>query len=69
MYECQYGCQKKRKDLRNAAIQLGYPTQMCLGPKIEISFFLIFPLYFSEFPLYILRGLSRQDFQYKSLVF
>ena len=48
---------------------LKYPTQIFVGPTIEISFFLIFPLYFSEFPLYILRGLSRQDFQYKSLVF
>ena len=57
MYVCQYGCQKKRKDLRNAANHLRYPTKMYLWPKIEISYFLIFPLYFSEFPLYTLGGL------------
>ena len=34
-----------------------YPTKIFLGPKIEISYFLIFPLYFSEFPLYTLGGL------------
>ena len=42
-------CPKKRKDIRNAANHLKYPTQICLGPKIEISYFLIFPLYFQNF--------------------
>ena len=34
---------------------------MSLGPKIEISFFLIFPLYFSEFPLYILAAQYQKE--------
>ena len=55
---CQYGCQKKCNDLRNAAKHLRYPTKMCLGPKIEIFYFLIFPSYFSEFPLYILGAVG-----------
>ena len=50
MYGCQYGCQKKRKDLRNAANHLIYPTKIFVGSKIGISYFLIFPLYFLEFP-------------------
>ena len=57
-YICQYGCQKKHQDLKNAANHLKYPTQIFVWPKIEISYFLIFSLYFSEFPLYILGGLS-----------
>ena len=48
MYVCQYGCQKKRWDLRNAANHWKYPTKLFLGPTNEISWFLIFPLYFSE---------------------
>ena len=46
---CQYECQKKRQDLRNTANHRKYSTQILLWPKIEISYFLIFPLYFSDF--------------------
>jgi len=56
MYVCQYGCQQKREDLGNAVNHLEYPTQIFLDPTIEISYFRIFPLYFSEFPLYILAA-------------
>ena len=48
----------KHKDLRNGVNHLIYPTKMCFGPKIEISYFLVFPLYFSEFPLYILGAMG-----------
>ena len=57
MYVCQYWCQKKC----NAANHLKYPTQIFLGPTIEISYFLIFPLYFSEFPLYILAAQYQKE--------
>ena len=53
MYVCQYGCQKKRKDLRNAANHLRYPTKMCLGPTIETSCFLIFHHCFIYWPFTI----------------
>ena len=46
-----------KRSVRNAANQLNYPAKIFLGPTTEISYFLIFPLYFSEFP-YILGGLS-----------
>ena len=49
MYVCQYRCQKKRQDLRNAANHLIYPNKFCLGPKPEISCILIFLLYFQNF--------------------
>ena len=62
MYVCQYGCQKKRKDLRNAVNHLKYPTQIFIGPTIEISYFLmIFSLYFSEFSLYILAAQYQKE--------
>ena len=61
MYVCQYGWQKKRKDLRNAANHLKYPTQLFLRPKIEKSHFLIFSWYFSEFPLYILAAQYQKE--------
>ena len=42
---------------KEAANYLRYPTQIFLGPKIEIFYFLIFPSYISDFPLYSLGGL------------
>ena len=35
IYICQYGCQNKCKDLRNAANHLRYPKELFLGPTIE----------------------------------
>ena len=35
--------------------ELGNKIKLCLGSKTEISCLWIFPLYFSEFPLYILQ--------------
>ena len=55
---CLYGCQKKRKDLWNAANHLRFPKILCFGQKTEISWCRIFPLYISEFPLYILLHFS-----------
>ena len=46
MYVCQYGCQKKRKDLRNAANHLRYPNKLFEGPKTEISCLLVFSFVF-----------------------
>ena len=51
-YLCQYGCQKKRWDLRNKFEEHKDYTKVVLGLEIEISYFVIFPLYFLEFPLY-----------------
>ena len=41
--------------VRNAANHIRYPTTKLIGTTAEIFCFLIFPLYFSEFPSYILR--------------
>ena len=52
---CMYVNMGVKRSVRTSGMQ---PTildilQKCvLGPEIEISYFLIFPLYFSEFPLY-----------------
>ena len=69
VYVCQYGCLKKHWDLRNAATYFNFWEKLILGLKTEISLFLIFPLYFSKFPLYIpdlMRGL---DLNRKYIVF
>ena len=68
-YISQYGCQKKRMDVRNAANHLKYPSNIFVWPKIEISWFLIFPLYFSEFPLYISMYLCTVELHGKFLDF
>ena len=54
-YILQYGCQKKRQNLRNAANLLRFTTKLFLWPKTDISCFPIFPLFFSEFSFYIFR--------------
>ena len=62
LYVCQYGCQKKHYDLKNAANCHNLPMKLFLWLKIEISSMLIFPLYFSEYPLYIIDCLGRLYF-------
>ena len=44
----QYGWQKKCCDLMNRAGHLKYLEKFVLWPQMEILFFLIFPLNFSE---------------------
>ena len=39
----------------NMGVKRKYSNKLFLGPITGISHLLIFPMYFSEFPLYILR--------------
>ena len=48
----QYGCQKKRWDLRNTAICLRLFLALPLTEKFKMRDYMIFPLYFLENPLY-----------------
>ena len=47
LYVCQYGCQKKRYDFRNAANNVKNTKILFLWLQTEISCYLIFHLYFS----------------------
>ena len=48
----QYGCQKKRVDLRNSSRHISSYKLLVSWSKIENSYFDDFPLYFLRFPLY-----------------
>ena len=55
---CMYFNMGVKWSVRTSGMQqTKYTTKLFLRPKTDISCFLIFPLYFSNFPLYIICGL------------